>query len=179
MKNIEEQRAKWTQVVQDNPNCNRSQLKRIGGAAYTWIVKYDREWYETVTPKNKAHKERIDVIRHVHRDEELLKRAEMAVHMLSDTQQKTIRVTESAIKREVGITLKLNASEFEKTYKYTQEHIESLEKFRIRKIQWAIREILKEEQEISAYKIECKAGFGGKHLQEVRPLVEEILRQYS
>ncbi|WP_410496620.1 hypothetical protein QTL86_04370 [Cellulosilyticum sp. ST5] len=53
-----------------------------------------------------------------------------------------------------------------------------MEEYRIRKIKWAIEELLKTDYKITPYKVEQKAGFNGKKTKEVKKLIEEILNDY-
>ena len=177
--NLQEQREKWLKVIKENPEYNRKELKSQGASLYNWIVKYDRMWYEKVTPKNNRNTQRINARYYDKTDKELLEMVKVAIHNLLFSTKKPTRVTELAIKRETGITFGLKNSRFKKAYKYIQENVEDLEGFRRRKIKWAIKEMLEAGTELSPYKIECKVGFGSRYCEEIRPLVEEILMEYE
>ena len=177
--NIKEQREKWLKIIEHNPGYNRKELKSQGVNLYNWIVKYDREWYEIVTPKNSRNTIRLNTRLYDRTDEELLEIVKVAVHNLRFSTKKPTRITELAIKREAGITSNLKNPLFKRTYYYIQENVEDLKDFRRRKIKWAIREMIDAGMELSPYKIECKVGFGSRYYKEIRPLVEEILSEYK
>lgn len=177
--NLEQRRQQWLNIIEENSYCTRSQLKQIGGATYTWIVRYDKEWYEEVTPKN----QRVATGRSGGRyytisEEEALDKVKKAIQTLRAYDGKPIRITYSAIKREAGITLKLKNDKFKQVYDYIQTNIEQLEEYRIRKIKWAIEELIQIDCKITPYKVELKAGFNGKKAKEVKKLIEKALDDY-
>lgn len=174
--NLEQRRQKWLNIIEENSYCTRSQLKEIGGGTYTWIVRYDKEWYQEVTPKNKS----VTIGRSGGRyytvsEEEVLDKVKKAIQTLRAYDGKPIRITYSAIKREAGITLKLKNERFKQVYDYIQTNIEPLEDYRIRKIKWAIEELIQTDYKITPYKVEQKAGFNGKKAKEVRRLIQQVL----
>src|SRR5690625_4312963 len=50
---IHKRREKWLQLIKENKGDNREELKEKGKGLHTWIFRYDREWYEKVTPRVK------------------------------------------------------------------------------------------------------------------------------
>lgn len=61
-----------------------------------------------------------------------------------------------------------------KTHKYLEEASEDINNFRIRKIKWAINEMIQNGLSLTPYKIQRYAGFDGNG-EEVRRLISEIL----
>jgi len=60
------------------------------------------------------------------------------------------------------------------THKFLEEITEDINSFRIRKIKWAINEMIQNGLPLTPYKIQRYAGFDGNS-EDVRRLVIEIL----
>ena len=149
-----------------------------GKGLHTWVFRYDREWYEEVTPRVRNRKPREDNIDWNKKDEECLKLAKEAVQTILNRPGKPIRVTLTSITRESGEgTWFRKNKNLVKTLKFMEDAKEDINDFRIRKIKWAIEEMLKSNESITPYKIQLYAGFGGGNT-EVRRLIEEVLMKY-
>lgn len=174
---INERRSQWLQLIKDNPNANRSQLKEIGKGLHTWIFKHDREWYEKVTPRKKR-KKKTGIIDWERRDKECLEMAKKAVEVILNKKGKPIRVCPSNIRRVLGVGVWFNNKKLMNTNNYMREIREDTNSFRIRKIRWAIEEMIEKEEELTPYKIQLYAGFGGNN-KEVRELILKVLEEGS
>ncbi|MCL6617551.1 MAG: hypothetical protein K6T39_10760, partial [Anoxybacillus ayderensis] len=85
------------------------------------------------------------------------------------------RITPSCIRRQLGAKGSFLYKKLVKTYAFLKELTEDIESFRIRKIKWAIKELMNKNKKITPYKVQLYAGFGGK--STLRPLIEKILRE--
>ncbi|MCH6265105.1 TnsD family Tn7-like transposition protein [Neobacillus citreus] len=175
---IEEKRNEWLKLINDNPHANRSELKRIGKGLHTWIYKYDREWYNQVTPRSKTRKKRADVIDWEKRDEECLELAKNAVGELYQTEGKPKRISPLNIRKIIGVKRWFNHQKLVKTRQFIKEITEDIDSYRIRKIEWAIKEMKKDGELLTAYKIQRKVGFDGgdTHIKE---LIMKVLSKYE
>lgn len=173
---INERRAKWLKLIEENQGVSRSELKEKGKGLHTWIFRYDREWYEKVTPRVKNRKPRTDPIDWKRNDEECLKLAKDAVKAILNKSGKPIRVTPWRIKLTIGARRWFENEKLVLTQQYLRESKEDINDYRIRKIKWAIDELSKQDGGITAYKVQLYAGFGGGS-KEVRELIEKILEE--
>ena len=98
-----------------------------------------------------------------------------AVESIYNKLGRPVRVTETSIRRKIGFSRRILNESLILTNKYIKENTEELEKFRIRKIRWAIRELEKDGGSITRYKIQIKAGFGGNCEDEVKGFIENII----
>lgn len=64
-----------------------------------------------------------------------------------------------------------------KTQQYLKEVTEDIESYRVRKIKWAIDEMVKRGEKLTVYKVQLYAGFSGG-IKEVRSLIEQELARY-
>lgn len=172
---LKQKRKEWLKIIEDNPSIPRSELKRIGKGLHTYIYKYDREWYEKVTPRYIKRKEKEAVVDWNKRDEECLDMVKNAVKMLLSKPGKPIRIRSSSIRRECGETRYLNNKKLIKTQVYIDSATEDINSFRVRKIRWAIKEIIDKDIMVTPYKVQLYAGFGGMNNKELREQIEKII----
>ncbi|WP_442598193.1 TnsD family Tn7-like transposition protein [Neobacillus sp. D3-1R] len=158
---VEERRKQWLMIIEKNPGVSRSQLKQIGKGLHTWIYVNDREWYEEVTPRTRERKQKAEIIDWEKRDEGCLEFAKSAVERILNAEGKPIRITPSTIRREIGVSRWFNHAKLLKTRQYISDVTEDIESYRVRKIVWAIEEMIKQGEKLTVYKIQLKAGFGG------------------
>jgi hypothetical protein len=171
---LNERRERWQKIIKDNPGKNRSELKSIGKGVHTWLYTYDRKWYEEVTPRIKNKNKKAEVIDWNKRDEHCLSMVKKAVEQIINKDGKPVRIGLENIRREVGVTRWFYDERLVKTHKYINEVTEDITSYRIRKIKWAINEMIDNELTVTPYKIQLYAGFGGNN-KEVRLLIENIL----
>lgn len=167
---IRKRREKWLQLIAENPGANRSQLKEKGKGLHTWIYRYDRDWYNKVTPKAALGKKKTGVIDWNKRDEECLRLAKEAVEIILHRKGKPIRITPSSIRNTLGLGSWFHNKKLVRTQRYLKEMKEDIDEFRIRKIKWAIAEISKNDGVLTPYKVQLYAGFGGND-KAIRKLI--------
>ncbi len=173
---MEKKKKEWLTLLKENPGLPRCELKEIGKGLYSYIHKYDREWYEQVTPKVSRKPKELPLYNEKV-DEESLNLVRQAVESIYNKSGRPVRVTETSIRREIGFSRRILNESLILTNKYIKENTEELEKFRIRKIRWAIRELEKDVGSITGYKIQIKAGFGGNCEEDVKKLIDKCLHE--
>lgn len=174
MKERDEMRKKWLKIIKENPEASRTELKEIGKGVHTWIFKHDRDWYEKVSPPKRKKEVQRNFIDWEKRDEECLKMTKKAVQEILEYEGKPVRVCKATIRRHLGLNTWFNNSKLIKTNEYINRVKEDTTSYRIRKIRWAIDEMLEKGEKITPYKVQLYAGFGGNN-KEVRPLIENEL----
>ncbi|WP_031537581.1 TnsD family Tn7-like transposition protein [Bacillus sp. MB2021] len=175
---IEERRKEWLKIIEDNPTANRSELKNLGKGLHTWIYMNDWSWYDKVTPRNEKRKKRVGVIDWEKRDEECLVMAMRAVKALYQKEGKPVRILPSNIRKETGAKRWFDNKKLVKTRQYIKDVTENIDDYRVRKIKWAIEEMLKNGEKLTVYKIQLRAGFGGGS-EEIKKEIEIILESYE
>lgn len=171
---LEKKKEEWLNLLKENPDLPRCELKKIGKGLYSYIHKYDRDWYEKITPRVSRKPKELPLYNEKE-DEECLTLVRQAVESIYNKSGRPVRVTETSIRREIGFSRRILNESLILTNNYIKENTETLEKFRIRKIRWAIRELEKDVGSITRYKIQIKAGFGGNCEDEVKKLVDKCL----
>lgn len=94
-----------------------------------WIYRYDREWYDKVTPKAKLGKEKSGIIDWEKRDEECLWLAREAVENILRREGKPIRVTPSSIRKTLGFGSWFKNEKLVRTQDYLMEVKEGINDF--------------------------------------------------
>lgn len=171
---LDTKKEEWIELINNNPGATRSELKEIGKGLHTYIYTYARDWYNKVTPKGKGGRKKGKTLDWGKRDEECLKLSKIAVQEILDTEGKPIRIGPENIRREIGARRWFYDKRLTKTHEYIAKASEDIESYRVRKIKWAIEEIIKEDEAITPYKVQLYAGFGGNN-EVVRPLIEKEL----
>lgn len=99
--------------------------------------------------------------------------SEKAIEEIMEYDGKPIRICRGTIKRQLGLNNTwFNNKRLIKTHQFIAIEEEDITSYRIRKIRWAINEMLEDEQSITPYKVQLYAGFGGGKT-DVRTLVEK------
>ena len=172
---IAERKEQWLRIIEENPTATRRELKDIGKGIYTYIYKYEKEWYHKVTPVYKKIKEKQDVIDWDNRDRECLCEAEKAVADLLSMSGKPIRITKSSIRRKSKMPTYLKNNKLVKTHEYINSVVEDIENYRRRKILWAIKGMQEEGINLTVYKVHNYAGFGEVKDKRIRELIERYI----
>lgn len=167
-------REKWLDIIKNNPTKTSVELKEIGKGIHTWIYKHDTNWYHEVTPRSKRNPLRAETIDWKKRDDEFLLLAKNAVKELLNQEGKPIRITRQAIRRKLGATIGFNNKKLVKTHQYINKASEDIDSYRVRKIKWAIDEMMLKDINITAYKVQLYAGFGGNN-KTIRNMIEDLL----
>ena len=175
---IEGKKKEWIELIEENPNIPRRELKRIGKGVQTYVYKYARQWYEEVTPKYKRKNNKKDIIDWKERDRVLLDKVKEVVNVIANKEGKPIRVCENSIIRELGITSISNKIKLKKTKKFIEKSNEDINSYRRRKIKWAIKELMNEGSKVTRNKIEIRSGLGNGCSEEVKKMIEDELIVY-
>lgn len=171
---LDEIKRQWLKIINENPNSTRSELMKINKMVYNYICKYDREWYHKVTPKNiKKHKGAM--IDWKKTDKELLEKVKIAALNIKNKEGKPIRICMSSIKREISVERKLDNIKLIKTRKYIESVAESNEEYLIRKVKWGVNEMLRNDEDITRYKVQEKCSLTCYRTEEMKKFIENII----
>jgi Tn7-like transposition protein D/TniQ len=171
---IRQRRVEWLQLIAENPVANRSELKEKGKGLHTWICKYDWEWYDKVTPRIQSRKKRKSNVDWEERDKECLRLAKEAVEIIIRREGKPVRVSPANIRMTLGVGAWFRNEKLVNTKEYIGKVEENIDAFRMRKIEWAIVEIIRKGYKLTPYNIQLHAGFGGSN-KKARNLILKCL----
>lgn len=168
-------RKEWIKFLKDNPDKSKSELKRIAKGLYTWLYRNDREWFDEITPKRKNGAKMGAIKDWDELDKNTLILVKMAVKKLLSSKGKPIRVYNASIRRYLGQGYSFNNKKLIKTNKYITKVTEEIDSYRIRKIKWAIEELIHRDEIVTRYKIQLVAGFGGNCSESIKEFIDKVL----
>jgi hypothetical protein len=141
---LQERRAKWLSILQENPEAMRSELQCKGASLYIWLRRNDEEWLNAhLPPPRTAVRGRqewmLSRVNWEERDEQLANQVREAVRYLLEVPERPQRITIAAISREIGYldSLLHRQDRLPLTAKVLAESVETPEAFAARRIPWA------------------------------------------
>lgn len=166
-------REKWLQIVRENPDKGRLELRRLAKYTCVWLCKNDREWWE----KNSLAKKYVQAHSNVDwetRDKEILQHVKQTVQEILESDEKPQRISLRLIKTMSGLkSFDLQLDKLPLTKSFINSVIESPMDLHKRRIQWAIDKLNEEGRELTITNITAMTGVGNKYRKQV---VEEIKR---
>lgn len=146
----ENYREQWLKVLKNNPEASRTELRRKAPTAYNWLIKYDKEWFNSISPQWKptVTKPRNDWPKYDAETSVIVK--DVAARMRK-TDGRPVRVSKTALSRELGISaLVKRPGLLPLTIKALEESAETHVGYAIRRIEWA-RECFEKEKKYAKY----------------------------
>ena len=168
-------REKWLQIVRENPDKGRLELRRLGKYTCTWLCRNDREWWE----KNSLAKKYVQAYSNVDweaRDEEILKCVRQTVQNILESDEKPQRISLRLIKTMSGLkSFDFQLDKLPLTKAFINSVIETPIDLHKRRIQWAIRKLKEEGKEFGVYTIVDMIGVGNRYRKQVMEEVKRVL----
>lgn len=166
-------REKWLQIVRENPDKGRLELRRLGKYTCTWLCRNDREWWEKNTPAKKYVQAYSNVDWET-RDKEILQHVKQTVQEILESDEKPQRISLRLIKTKSGLkSFDLQLDKLPLTKSFINSVIENPMDLHKRRIQWAIDKLNEEGKALTVTNITAMTGVGNKYRKQV---VEEIKR---
>jgi len=169
-------RENWNELRKQYPEMGKTQLRMVDKALFAWLYRNDREWLNQNSPDKKvanAVNSRVDWNQ---RDNEILSQVKGIVDKMMNSDEKPERITISLIGRKLGIRglLQKHLDKLQKTKAYPDSVIETNHDFRLRRIRWAVKELEKEGEELTQWRIFRKAGIREEYKVELKKVVRNF-----
>jgi len=172
-------RKKWLQIVRDNPDKGRLELRRLGKYTCTWLCRNDREWWEKNTPAKKYVQAYSNVDWEA-RDEEILKCVRQTVQKILESDEKPQRISLRLIKTKSGLkSFDLQLDKLPLTKSFINSVIEAPMELHKRRIQWAIDKLNEEGKALTVTNITAMTGVGNKYRKQVVEEIKRVLGELS
>lgn len=168
-------REEWLQLINQHPNLSRNKLKHVNETLYTRLMRYDKEWVDTHTPIIKFTRQPY----WDNKDEELLPKVITVVNELYCGKPERVAWTTVGRKLGVGGWLCKRRDKMPKVKAYLEEKVETLQEYQLRKLEWAIDELVKEGASITKWNLLQKAGIKERYIINNNTRIEEILLRYG
>ncbi len=152
-------RSKWLMLQENHPAKSKTELRRMDKRLYSWLYRNDNAWLTANSPGKKVAQPTNQRVDWEARDEEILRLVESAVRKILSLNTKPQKITIGRIGLMIGkkALLEKHLDKLPNTTAWLQNVLESDEQFRIRKINWAIKELIQEGQELSVWRVLRKA----------------------
>jgi hypothetical protein len=175
-----EKQAQWLQLQTQYPDLSKTGLRKIAPALYTWLYRHDRKWLNENSPQKQASppiNKRVDWNR---RDEELLIKVQKAVKRLYSS-EKPVQINVSRVGKEIGklALLERHLDRLPLTSAYLNRVIETRERFQIRRVQWAAKQLFKCQGDVVEWRIRRLAGLKSTVSGNVQREIKLQVRQYQ
>ncbi|MFA1711482.1 TnsD family transposase [Peribacillus frigoritolerans] len=169
----EKYRYNWRKIVDLNSTKSRAELRELAKAEYIWLYRNDRVWLEQNSPNisTKINGNYVDWRR---RDIEYLELTKSAVAKILTEQARPKRITITLIGNLIGKShiFQYGLKNLRLTNEYLESVIETVEDVRVRRIGWAIDELIRQGQVLTYSKIRKKASLS---ISEITPQINQIL----
>ena len=174
----QEKRDIWLNLQQENSELSKTEIRKLAPDVYAWLYRRDRTWLNTNSPKLKQPKSSVDKVDWNTRDKEIFIKVQSAVEQLLK-KDKPVRITVSRIGASLGLKalLEKHLGKLPQTKAYLESVTETVEDFQIRRIEWAVKELDCQGEEIKEWKILRLASLREDVSDKVRRFLEEILHQ--
>ncbi|WDL98838.1 TnsD family transposase [Alicyclobacillus sp. ALC3] len=171
------QRRAWLELIRQNEQKSRTELRQLNKALYTWLYRNDKSWLIEHSPKPTrviTTNSRVDWNK---RDEEILALVRTEVTSILTSDGKPERISISRIGKRIGYLslLEKHLSKMPQTNAYFESVKETVEDFQLRRIRWAVQEIEREGQDLQWWRIVRKAGIRGELEKEFRKEFEGLI----
>jgi hypothetical protein len=170
-------RERLQRAVKKNPAAGRTKLNRLEPAAYNWLMKHDSQWFDAVSPPRRPASGPPSTIDWKKRDADFAAAARKAAENLRRTPGRPMRVSKSAVAREIGslAVVTKRAHLVPLTMAVLEELSETMEECVIRRIQWAADSFRRENQGATYSQLVTRARICRS--VEFKPEVQTMLRE--
>lgn len=174
-------REKWLILQATYIQESTTQLRIREPGTYAWLYRHDRSWLKENSPHLVIvvnHNQRVNWIV---RDQEVMAKIKCVVDVLKQSNKKPTWITISRIGRSTGLLSLLQKYLYKLplTAQYLQENTEEIKQFQMRRIRWAVRELLLENVVIRPWQVMRKAGIKSKSVHEFLPFTLNFIAQYE
>ncbi|HEU5374080.1 MAG TPA: TnsD family transposase [Ktedonobacteraceae bacterium] len=177
---LETYRAAWLTLLQADPTVGVKKLRNELPGVYIWLYRHDRIWLKEHRPayvrKAKAHRPRVDWEA---RDIRLADEVKKAASRLDNHPGRPVRVTVSAIGREIGqmALLQQHLNKLPRTSGALEECVESRETYAVRRIWWTVRNCRQDNIYLERGQLIRRAGVARlMHHYEVNKAIDVVLK---
>lgn len=161
-------RMEWLEMQETNPELSKTELRKLNPALYTRLYRNDKSWLDMTSPEKKNRLGRIERIDWDVRDAQVLKQAQQAVEQIRDTKGRPKRITVGRIGSIIGMRglLEKHLNKMPDTKGFLSISIEDEKGFRLRRVKWAINELIEEGEQVLKWKVLRRAGIGPENVSE-------------
>lgn len=177
---IDTYKQKILEVVIENPNCSRTQIRQLCKKEYIYLYRNDKSWILESLPQN-INRRNIDYKsdKRVDWDKRDIEILEVVTNEYKDliSKEKPIRITKSIIGKELGILpiLEKKLDKLPKTKEYLDNIIEDVEAFQLRRSMLIIDKKLENKDSIRLWELQRLTGIRNEAFNKLAPKLENYI----
>jgi hypothetical protein len=165
----------WLNLIKQNPNMSKTQLRQLAKASFVWLYRHDRQWLNENSPKICKERQDYKKIDWEKRDKNTLEQAKIAVKELLASKEKPQKLTISGIGKRIGLLslLEKHIDKIPETKAFIESVIENDAEYRKRRVIWAVHMLNASGEELKEWKILRKAGIRTEYYEEVKATIKK------
>ncbi|WP_253199333.1 TnsD family transposase [Clostridium tagluense] len=174
-------RKLWLDLQINNKDLYKNELRQLDKASYMWLFKNDKEWLNSNSPQHKITISPSLKLDWNIRDEKILRDVKAEVDKIFNSNGKPTRISISIIGKKLGILsmLEKNLSKLPCTKQYLLSVSESVESFQIRRVKWAVRELINKNGESKEWQVLKMAGIRDTCSEKIKKTICDEIYLHS
>ncbi len=153
-------RDAWLKMRKENPELSRSKLRRVNEPVHAWLYKNDKIWLFENYPEIKKNRVRCNLVDWKKRDEEAALKIKELADELKSRSGRPVFVSKRILSRKLKIANLIHYPKLvPKTTEALETHSETFEGYAFRRIEWGIKECVKENKLVSQFAFMKLTGF--------------------
>ncbi len=167
-------RQKWLELQQENPELSKTEIRNQSPSTYTFLYRNDREWLHHHSPEIRKRKSGNKRVNWGVRDRELYDRVRKAISEINESPGRPKRITVKSIADVIGerALFEQHIDKMPKTKAFINNIRESHKEFRLRRIQYVLKEMREQGEVIKTWKVLRKAGIKSKYYNELKGVIQ-------
>lgn len=167
---IEMFRLKWIKTREENPEKSITELRLMNISLQDYLLKNDREWlYDNYPPKKKRTTGGA-VVDWDKKDIEVFQKVKDAIENIKNSTGRPKKITITLIGKKIGMVqfLYSNIDRLPMTKEFIDNAVDTNKSYQIKKVKWAVEELMNEGEGVKWWKVYDKAGFNEKEIVDFR-----------
>lgn len=174
---IEKFRLRWIKLRKENPEKSITELRLMDVNLQDYLLKNDKEWLQDHYPHKKKRTSGGAVVDWDKKDLEVLEKVKVAIDDIKNASGRPKKVTITKIGKKVGMAqfLYSNIDRLPKSKEYIQNAIDTNKSYQIKKVKWAVQELMKEDEGVKWWTVYDKAGLNEKEICEFKDELKSLI----
>lgn len=150
-KNHKNYREIWLNLIKNNPNKSKTELRNLDKATYFWLYNNDKDWLDQVSPEFKKKTESTyKIVDWEKRDNEILKLIKSSIRVNLNSDSKPEKISINSIARIINkpLVYYMSTEKMPKTKRYVECLIDDSDSYVKKRIVWAFNYVYNHENEL-------------------------------
>lgn len=172
---IQEFRERWLKLREDNQGKGANELRLMDINLNDYLLRNDREWIYNHYPPKKKRVSGGAIVDWGKKDIEILERVKGAINDIESYPDRPRKITRTIIGKKISMAQFLlnNIDRLAISKEFIQNSIDTNKSYQIKKVKWAIQELIKDGEGVKWWRVSEKARLNEKKIEEFK---EDIMR---